>query len=207
MRAVAALDRARLRGLMRRHPGLRVDPATGSALALARYRIDPGARLHIEAGVVTERRREGVCFHVESGAEVHIGAGTWLRSDLGTVHIVAFEGARLHIGPESFLNGCHLSAKQEVVLGRRAWIGPGSRVFDSDQHDYDSERPEQSRPVHIGDHVWIASDVTVLKGVSVGAHSIVGARSLVLRDVEPHSVVAGLPATLRGRVGDRSATR
>jgi UDP-3-O-[3-hydroxymyristoyl] glucosamine N-acyltransferase len=180
MRAVAAADRARLRRLMRRHPGLEISPSAASALALARFELDPGARLHIAEGVVTERRPEGVCFHVEAGAEVRVGAGTWLRSDLGAVHVIAFEGAKLHIGPESFLNACHLSAKQEVVLGRRAWIGPGSRVFDSDQHDFDSERPEQSRPVRIGDHVWIASDVTVLKGV---------------------------PASVRGTVGDRSRTR
>lgn len=207
MRAVAAWDRARLRRLMRRHPGLRIDPGASSALALARFALAPGARVRIAEGVVTERRREGVCFHVEPGGRLEIGAGTWLRSDLGPVHIVVFEGARLEIGPEGFLNGCHLSAKQEVVLGRRAWIGPGSRVFDSDQHDTDTERPEQSRPVHIGDHVWISSDVTVLKGVTIGDHSIVGARSLVLRDVEPHRIVAGLPATVRGTVGDRSATR
>jgi maltose O-acetyltransferase len=184
-----------------------VDPGAASALALARFQLAPDARVRIEAGVVTERRREGVCFHVESGGELHVGAGTWLRSDLGPVHIMVFEGARLHIGPESFLNGCHLSAKREVLLGRRAWIGPGSRIFDSDQHDYDADRPEQSRPVHIGDHTWIASDVTVLKGVTVGDHSIVGARSLVLKDVEPHSIVAGSPATPRGTTGDRSQTR
>ena len=62
-------------------------------------------------------------------------------------------------------------------------MGPGSRVFDSDQHDFDAEHPEVAAPVAIGDYVWIASDVTVLRGVTIGEHSVIGARSLVTRDV------------------------
>ena len=47
-------------------------------------------------------------------------------------------------------------------------MGLGSRVFDSDQHDFDAERPEVIAPVEIGDYTWIAADVTVLKGVRIG---------------------------------------
>ena len=50
-------------------------------------------------------------------------------------------------------------------MGRRVFVGPGSRIFDADQHDFDAERLEEVEPVSIGDHVWIASDVTVLRGV------------------------------------------
>jgi len=123
------------------------------------------------------------------------------------VHVIAFAGARIEVGPEAFLNGCQLSAKREVVLGRRAWIGPGSRVFDSDQHDLDAARPERSEPVRIGDHVWIAADATVLRGVSIGAHAVVGTRSLVTSDVPAHALAFGVPARVRGVVGDRSRTR
>jgi acetyltransferase-like isoleucine patch superfamily enzyme len=169
--------------------------------------MGPGARLRIGPGVVTERRRHALRFLLGPNADVEIGPGTWLRTDLGPVIVACFEGARMVLGPESFLNGAHLSAKRELVLGRRAWIGPGSRVFDSDQHDFDAERPEAIAPVHIGDHVWVASDCTVLKGVTIGAHAVVGARSLVTRDVPPHTLVLGAPATPRGRVGDRSRVR
>jgi maltose O-acetyltransferase len=138
---------------------------------------------------------------------VEIGPDVWLRTDLGPVILACFAGARMVLGPEAFLNGAHLSAKQEVVLGRRAWVGPSSRVFDSDQHDFDADRPETCAPVHIGDHVWVASDCTVLKGVTIGEHAVVGARSLVTRDVAPHTLVLGAPATPRGSVGDRSRVR
>jgi acetyltransferase-like isoleucine patch superfamily enzyme len=51
----------------------------------------------------------------------------------------------------------------------------------------------------------VASDVTVLRGVTIGAHAIVGTRSLVLSDVPPHTLVAGSPARVLGPVGDRSS--
>lgn len=207
LRAVHLLDRLRLRARLRFLPGVEIHPSASPHLALARYRVAPGARLRIGAGVATERRAGAITFLLEPGAEVTIGEGTWLRTELGPVVLVAFAGARLEIGSGAFLNGCHLSAKSSVRLGCRAFVGPGARVFDSDQHDFDADRPEQSAPVEIGDHTWIASDVTVLRGVRIGDHSVVGTRSVVTRSIPDHTLAFGTPAEPRGTVGDRSQAR
>jgi acetyltransferase-like isoleucine patch superfamily enzyme len=207
LRGIQALDRARLAWLRARHPGLEVDRRASTNLAHARYSLAAGARLRIAAGVVTERVRGRLHFHLGAGAQVEVGEGSWLRTEIGEVHLVAFAGARIEIGPEALLNGCQLSAKREVVLGRRVWVGPGCRVFDSDQHDLDAARPERVDPVRIGDYAWLASDVTVLRGVQIGAHAIVGARSLVTGDVPAHGLAFGVPARVRGVVGDRSKAR
>ncbi|MBW2543039.1 MAG: acyltransferase [Deltaproteobacteria bacterium] len=207
LKTLQAYDRFRLRRLMARHRGLEIHPAASSNLAAARYDLAAGARLRIGAGVVTERLAGALHFSLGAGAEVSIGEGTWLRTEIAPVHIVAFEGARIELGPESFLNGCQLSAKSELRCGRRAWIGSGSRVFDSDQHDLDSEHPEVTRPVTIGDCVWVAADVTILRGVTIGEHSVIGTRSLVTRDIPPHTLAYGQPARPRGSIGDRSTTR
>ena len=61
--------------------------------------------------------------------------------------------------------------------------------------------------MEIGAFTWIASDVTVLRGVRIGEHCIIGSRSLVTRNVPDHTLAFGVPAEARGRVGDRSATR
>ncbi len=174
---------------------------------MAHFSLAPGASLRIGPRVACERQPGALRFLIGAGARVEIGEDTWLRTELGPVVLAAFAGARIEVGPDGFLNGCHLSAKSAVVLGRRAWVGPGSRVFDSDQHDLDAERPEQSAPVTIGDHAWIAADTTVLRGVRVGEHSVVGARSLVTGDVPAHSLAFGSPARVRGTVGDRSLCR
>ncbi len=189
---------------MRRHPGLEIHPEAASALAAAAFHLDPGARLRIAARVVTERRWEGVRFNVRAGGELVIEEGTWLRSDLAPVIFHVYEGARVTIGPECFLNGCQISAKAGVSLGRESWLGPGSRVWDSDQHDLDAERPETSEPVTIGDHVWVAADVTVLRGVEIGDQSVVGTRSLVTRSIPPHTLAFGSPARPHSEIGDRS---
>ena len=192
---------------MRRHPGLEIDPGAASALASAAFHLDPGARVRIGAGVVTERRREGVRITVRSGGELVIGEGTWLRSDLAPVIFHVYEGARVTIGPECFLNGCQISAKAGVSMGRESWLGPGSRVWDSDQHDLDADRPEQSQPVTIGDHVWVAADVTVLRGVEIGDQSVVGTRSLVTGSIPAHTLAFGSPARAHSAIGDRSSVR
>lgn len=165
-----------------------------------------GAVLEIGARVATERMPGGLTLLLGAGARVEIGDDTWLRTELQPIHISVFDGARLVLGRDSWLNGCHLSAKHAIVGGRRTWIGPGCRVIDSDQHDLDATHREQGGPIAIGDHVWITSDVTVLRGVRIGSHVVIGAKSLVNRDVPDHTLAFGQPATARGTVGDRSQT-
>ncbi len=184
-----------------------VHPGASSNLASARFVLAPDARVTIGPGVVTERIPGALRLLVEAGASVEVEAGVWLRTELGPVVLAAFQGARLRIGPDAFLNGCHVSAKHSVSLGRRAFVGPGVRIFDADQHDLDADTPERGAPVTVGDHTWIASDATVLRGVTIGDHAVVGTRSLVTRDVPPHGIAYGVPAQVRGRAGDRTAAR
>lgn len=207
LRALHLADRLRLRLRVALHPGVEIHPEAGANLAFARFVVAPGGSVRVGRGVVTERRRGLLSFLVEPGGAIEVGEGTWLRTELGPVTLVAFAGGRLEIGPDCMLNGCHLSAKSRVRLGRRVFVGPGVRVFDADQHDLDDARPERVEPVTIDDHAWIASDATVLRGVSIGAHAIVGARSLVTAPVPAHRVAHGVPARLRGEVGDRSRAR
>jgi acetyltransferase-like isoleucine patch superfamily enzyme len=204
LRAIHQMDLLGMRVVGWFHPGLEIDPTASANLVKARFNLAPGARLRIGPGVTTERRSGGVNFLLEEGAVIEIGEGVWLRTEVGPITLAAYRGARMRIGPETLLNGCHLSAKVELSLGRRVWIGPGTRVFDSDQHDLDADRPEAPDPVRIGDHAWIASDVTVLRGVRIGAHSVIGARSLVTGEIPDHTLAFGTPARPRGVVGDRS---
>jgi len=207
LHAAQASDLARLRWHHARHPGLSVHPTASTAFATARFQLAPGARLTIGAGAATERRPGWLNFLVHEGGEIVVEEGAWLRTEVAPVTLVAYPGGRLVLGPESFVNGAHLSAKTEVRLGRKAQIGPNSKIYDADQHDLDAERPEGRAPVVVGEYAWVASDVTVMKGVAIGAHAIVGARSVVNRDVPPHEFWAGTPARHLGAVGDRSQAR
>jgi len=200
-------DRFRL--AIRHHlsPEFEIEAGASANFACARFALAPGSRLVIRAGAVTDRIPGALYISVGTGAEVVIGAGSWLRTEIDPVRIVAFDGARIELGPDVFLNGCHVSAKSQVRIGRGASVGLGSRVFDADQHDLDESRLEQIAPVTIGEYTWVASGVTVLRGVSIGAHCVIGAHSLVTRDVPPHTLAFGQPARPHGTVGDRSKAR
>jgi acetyltransferase-like isoleucine patch superfamily enzyme len=67
--------------------------------------------------------------------------------------------------------------------------------MDNDQHGVirRMELP-QSDPVVIGDHVWIGSKAVILPGVRIGSHAVVGAGSIVTKDIPPRCVAAGNPA-------------
>jgi acetyltransferase-like isoleucine patch superfamily enzyme len=204
LKTIQAYDRFRLRRLRDRHPGFQLHPDASTNFASSHFELAPGAQLVIGPRVYTERRARGVHFSIAEGASVEIGADTWLRPDAAPVLIFAYPGARIRIGNEGFLNGCHLSAKKLVDCGNRVWIGMGSRVFDSNQHDLDADRREEAKAVRIGDHCWIAADVTVLKGVEIGEQTVVGTRSLVTHSLPPHTLAHGNPATPQGKIGDRS---
>jgi maltose O-acetyltransferase len=204
LRRAQRADIRRLRALRAQHPGLDIHPEASTSLAAASFHLDPGARVRIGERVVTERRTDALRINVRTGGELVIEEGTWLRTDLGPVILHVYEDARLVIGPDCFLNGCQISAKTGVTVGRHSWIGPGSRIWDADQHDLDEERKEQRAPVVIGDHVWIASDVSVLRGVEIGDHSVIGSRSLVTGPIPPHTLAFGLPARPQSKVGDRT---
>ena len=205
LRTLHRFDRLRLRAVCAWHAGLEIDAGASASFGSARYRIAPGDRVRIASGATTERLPGALSVLCHEGGEILVEEGAWLRTEVAPVVLIAFPGARLRIGPDTLLNGCSVSAKQEVRIGRKAMIGPGSRVYDSDQHPLDAERPERSAPVVVEEYAWVASDVTILRGVTIGAHAIVGTRSLVLSDVPAHTLVAGSPARPLGPVGDRSS--
>jgi serine acetyltransferase len=204
LKLIQVWDRGRLLRRMRNCPGLQIDASASSNFATAKFDLAPDAQLVIGPGVVTERIREGVRFEIGAGASVVVEEGAWLRTDIAPVFLRAAPGARIVVGRASQLSACMLTAKTEITVGRNVLIGMGTRIFDSDQHAVDVAHPEVSLPVHVEDHAWIAADVTVLRGVTVGTGSVVGTRSLVRSSVEPHTVVSGVPAKLYGKVGDRT---
>jgi maltose O-acetyltransferase len=185
---------------------LRVQGPVSPNLRLMRLRVEPEGCLEIAPGVVTERQRGNEVW-VQAGAHVRLGPGVWLRTEHASNQITAFPGARIEIGPRALLNGAMLHSKGEIRIGADSLLGFGVRVIDADLHDLDCETPERIGQVHIGERVWIGSDVTVLRGVTIGDDTVVGAGAVVTRDLPPRVLALGMPAkpvrSIASRIGCR----
>ncbi|MDE2348505.1 MAG: putative colanic acid biosynthesis acetyltransferase [Gammaproteobacteria bacterium] len=85
-----------------------------------------------------------------------------------------------------------------VRIGARATVSQYSYLCAA-SHDFrDPAMPLVAAPIDIGANAWVAADVFVGPGVTIGEGAVVGARSTVVRDIEPWTVVAGSPALRRG---------
>jgi len=94
----------------------------------------------------------------------------------------------------------HIWGHGGVSIGHRVMIGAHTSIT-SLTHDYNEDVMRftvVSRPVIIGDDVWIGSNCVVLPGLSIGDGSVLGAGSVVTKDVEPFSIVSGVPARVIG---------
>jgi len=118
------------------------------------------------------------------------------------VSIVALKG-KIIIGPKTFINnGVWIRAKASVVIGAGCQIGPEVKIFDCDMHELSGcHKPGGLvSPVVIEDCAWLGIRSIVLKGVTIGRNAIVGAGSVVTKDVQPYTIVAGVPARHKGIV-------
>ncbi|MEA2738694.1 MAG: maltose O-acetyltransferase, partial [Acetobacteraceae bacterium] len=105
------------------------------------------------------------------------------------------------LGRDAFLNfNCVILDVCEVVIGGGAQIGPAVQIYAADHPRDPAVRrsgKEFGRPVRIGSNVWIGGGAIILPGVSVGDDAIVGAGSVVTRDVPQGATVFGNPARVR----------
>lgn len=121
---------------------------------------------------------------------VEIGAG---------VRLVASENAVISIGDGTFITAnTIIVAKESIRIGENCAISWNVQIIDSDFHPYKiGDKVQQwTKPINIGDHVWIGSGVTILKGVKIGDGAIIAAGSVVTKDVESGCLYGGSPARL-----------
>ncbi len=148
------------------------------------------------------------------GSHITIGAGTslissWRRATAAAlatpVRLRTFgPGARIDIGPGAQLSGTSIAARSTTIsIGRQVLIAPNCIIVDSDFHAHlppeaRATEPgmEGDRPVTIGDYAWIGLNCIILKGVAIGEGAIIGAGSVVTKDVPPHSLAVGSPARI-----------
>ncbi len=190
------------------------EPLRGGPLALLRFMRANHMLRHQYARLIARflwlklRHRgrlqtEGLCFicpgvklEIGRGATLRIGRWAWvghgskIRVHEGEVSI----GAKTVMGQE-----CTISAFQHVSIGRECIVADRVMLIDFDHGVTEVERPIRlqgiyKRDVCVGHNVWMGYGACVLRGVTVGDNSVIGASAVVARDVPANAVVGGVPA-------------
>jgi len=110
------------------------------------------------------------------------------------------KGAVIRIAEGCRINGVTIQSKKYVTIGKNCLIG-SAMLIDTDFHSIDYHHRNDaefvnSKPIVVGDDVWIAGQSAVLKGVTIGNKSVIGFRAVVTKDVPEKVVVAGNPAVV-----------
>jgi acetyltransferase-like isoleucine patch superfamily enzyme len=164
----------------------------------ARIDADPGKYLRLGYGRcgVAAFEYSGISLELHDRAIVKL-YGTSLLGYGSSIRI--YSNGILKIGDNTYMAGkTNIGCAKEISIGSNCSISWNVTLIDSDFHPWsvNGEEKEFTKPIIIEDHVWIGNNAIILKGVTIGVGSIVGAGSVVTRNVPPNCLVAGNPAKI-----------
>lgn len=153
------------------------------------YRIG----IHLKSSVQSEYAKKFRYFFASRFVEF---CGTNVNFEKG-----AKFNPELSIGDNSGVGvNCELSGR--IVIGKNVMMGPNCilRTY-SHRHDrldipMNEQGFEDEQIMHIGDDVWIGTNVIILPGANIGSHCIIGAGAVVTKDVPDYAIVGGVPAKI-----------
>ena len=168
----------------------------GTAAAYLRARGAEIGRKVIFNGFPAIRRKGNGRLIIGDGVTLNTARwSNWLATS-GSMMLSVEDGAVLELK-----SGCGVSASQIIAnvgieIGEEALIGAGCLLCDSDMHEVPlgSGKPIAMAPIRIGARAFIGARCIILKGVTIGEGAVVGAGSVVTRDIPPNCIAGGNPA-------------
>jgi maltose O-acetyltransferase len=127
-----------------------------------------------------------------------VGRGTGVQMGCRFLH-----GRKISLGKRNVINfGCLFDGRKYAVhTGDDVSIGPEATILTLGHDPQSPDFADRGGKVNIGNRVWIGYRALVLPGVTIGEGAVVAAGAVVTRNVEPFTIVAGVPAR---KIGDRA---
>lgn len=131
-------------------------------------------------------------FKLMFGKRFSIGKNTTFRKNFG---IYLEKGASIKIGSDCFFNrGCSINCLKKVTIGDHTIFGENVKIYDQNHRFRDRSKLIREQgysvgEVHIGKNCWICTNAVILKGVTIGDNTVIGAGCVVHKDIPANSVV------------------
>jgi len=151
-----------------------------------------GKDVYIEPGVVINRPR---FVHVGNHVRIKRNSSINLHpKDKKSKEILLFIGDDVIISESCFISACN-----RIVIGESVGISPNVMIIDNSRKLGDISRPSKEQELKIGEvrigaDSWIAYGACIMPNVTIGRHCIIGALSVVNRDIPSYSLAVGAPA-------------
>ena len=115
------------------------------------------------------------------------------------------------IGKSTFINhNAYLMDGGGISIGHHCFIGPNCGMYTA-IHALDSKQRndgiEKALPIKIGNNCWIGADVTILPGVCIGDNTVIGAKSVVTKDIPSNVVAVGNPCKVQRQITEKDKTQ
>lgn len=166
------------------------------------FHVKFGNNLRVRGKIVV-----GWKVHLTIGNDVIINSGIYgnpnpIGNEVLTTFATVYDGT-IQIGNRVGISNSCLYARDSIVIEDDVMIGGGCKIFDTDFHPLDytdrmqnDESKVQTAPIRICQGAFIGAGSMIMKGVTIGKHSIVGAGSVVTKSIPDNEVWAGNPAKM-----------
>ena len=132
-------------------------------------------------------------FKMERGAKLIVSGNFNIHTG---GRILIYKNATLELGGGYINHNVFLVCRDRVTIGKGVAISNNVVIRDNDAHELADSQHASMKPIEIGDHVWIGTNVTVLKGVKIGNGAVIAANSLVNKDIPEKALAGGVPAKI-----------
>jgi len=135
----------------------------------------------------------------------NVGENVWIEPDFRCEF-----GKNITIGDNVYINfGCIILDCSEVTIGSNTLLGPNIGLYAANHSTDATERINggcYGKPIHIGNNVWLGGDVKVLQGVTIEDNTIIGAGSIVTKDIPDNVIAVGNPCKVIRKITEEDKT-